>query len=182
MTAVLNKVPQFGNSAFILDIETQGLEPMTDKISCICVKNYKTKEAVCFTGKDEKLILESFWNFVCKDNHYVELIGFNISLFDIVFIIKRCIINEVPVRQFSSTDLRQLVNAFFYSYDRKSHGTLGDWAGVLGMEKKTSLGSEMPELYRLEKFDEIKAHCMEDIEITEKLTDRLVKVGMLRFE
>jgi uncharacterized protein YprB with RNaseH-like and TPR domain len=167
-------------ASFLLDVETLGLEPMTDKLSCICVKNYHSKEAICFSGKDEKKILEDFWVFISKHNTPIELIGWNSNAFDIPFIIKRCVINEVPVKQFSATDLRLLVNGFFYSYEKKARGNLGDWANIMGIEKKTLLGSEMPELYTQGNFKLISEHCSEDVDITEKLMDRLIKIGLLR--
>lgn len=164
----------------IFDIESSGLDPFISKVASICLKNPLTNQLFVFcNGRDEKKTLEEFWGFV-RSNEPVDLIGFCSNTFDIPYLLRRSIIQDVKVyTQFQTKDLRKIANGFFYSYNSHEPGKLVDWASALGFQRKTSLGSEVPELYAQDKFDEIKEHNIEDVQITELLYNRLKRVGLI---
>ena len=165
----------------LIDLESTGFN-LNDKISCICGINIATKERFSFYGIDEHKIITSFWDMLNKPQLTTapKLYGFNTDSFDIPFLLKRSIINNIKVTQFTSVDIRKILNGFFYSYEKKVSGTLSDWAEALGLPRSHILGSEMPQLYYDKKFDEICAHCNEDVNMTLTLIERLINVGLLK--
>jgi len=150
----------------IFDLETTGLDPLDSRIVCVSINEIGTNEIRTFIDIDEKKVLTDFWETVGKNS---KLIGFNSEGFDIPFLIKRSLINKIKINSFKSEDIRKTVNGFWYSYNSRSKGTLGDWAKILGMAVETDAGSAVPLLFAENKFDEIKMHCEEDIKITKKL-------------
>ena len=58
-------------------------------------------------------------------------------------------------------------------------GNLAYWASVLGIEQKTPGGAQMVSLFLNKKYDEIKCHCEEDINITKVLFERLKFCGLI---
>lgn len=166
----------------IFDIETQGLEPMSDKISCISTIEVESGKIDSLSCNDEKAILTFFWNKI--DNHELKKIySYNGDSFDLPFIIKRSLINEIPIPMhyhfIQNVDLRKVVNAFFTSYNKNESGKLSDWARILGIKVETESGKEMVERYYLGKFDEIQKHCEEDVKITLALLQRCIKTGVI---
>lgn len=164
----------------ILDIETTGLKPMTDKIASIAVMNVNLDKTEVFASMNEKELLEDFRDYLMSyGNDYITFLGFNTDSFDVPFIITRFMIHGFSLPKFKSKDLRKTVNGFFYSYNKNPYGTLADWAVVLGVPCKTLPGSFVPDLYAEGKIDEIKEHNVEDIIITKKLYDRAVVCGLI---
>jgi uncharacterized protein YprB with RNaseH-like and TPR domain len=161
----------------LFDIESTGLDFFFNHIVSIAVKDVETKETNCFYGVDEQKILEDFWNFVGDG---ANLISYNGDSFDCPAIIKRCIIKNVKIKNFKSTDLRKTASGFWFSYNSHEKGKLSDWATSLGMDVKTSPGSEVPRLFMENKWEEIKNHNIEDIEILEKLYNRCNDIGLFK--
>ena len=160
----------------ILDIETSGLNAMENVISCICIKNKEVITSFC--GEDEKKILRNFWNAIPDSE---ELVGFNISGFDIPFIIRRSLINGIKIKKIGKiTDLRLFVNGFFYSYNKYEKGTLDDWCSVLNCPPKVENGLKMVEYYNSKEFDKIQEHCVYDIEVTEKLYNKCLECNIIQ--
>ena len=63
----------------VFDLSTEGLEPLKHRIIGVTTKT-ETEEQI-FTDRDEKKILEDFWNYVESCN-FDKLIGFNSSSFE----------------------------------------------------------------------------------------------------
>jgi uncharacterized protein len=168
------------NSTYIFDIETSGLEALFDKISCISLLNIETGKIESFTGNDEKVILTSFWAAISSA---YTIYSYNGDSFDLPFIIKRSLINSVKIasnyRNMKFVDLRKVVNAFFVNYDKNQAGKLSDWAAILGKKVDTEPGKFMVERYYLNKFDEIKEHCEEDVQLTFELLKRAKLCGLI---
>jgi len=164
----------------IFDIETTGLDPLFSKISCICVLDIETQTIESFCGSDESLILKQFWSSV---NLATLIYNFNGDSFDLPFILQRCLINNVRVSEnyprMKFIDLRKVTTAFFVSYDKSTPGKLSDWARILQIPVKTSPGKEMIEKYYEKDWEFIKAHCMEDCQITLALYNRCKSVGLI---
>ena len=155
----------------ILDLETFGLEPQQDRILSIGVMNIETEEVKIFINIEESIILEEFWAYVAD---VTEFITFNGDSFDIPFLIKRSLINNVRISNLPKihSDLRKIVNGFWISYERFSKGALRDWATVFGITCETFAGNEMPALFVKGDFDAIVKHNTEDLMLTHKLYKR----------
>lgn len=163
----------------IVDIETTSLDPSENgRVTCISTLNISNNEIKSFADIDEFKILKEFWDYV-KLLDSPTIVSFNGSSFDIPYLIHRSIVRRQPIYRYKQLDLRQVVNSFFLSYDKKVKGNLAYWANVLGIEQKTPPGSQMIALFMENKLDEIKCHCEEDILITKALFDRCCEVGLI---
>jgi uncharacterized protein YprB with RNaseH-like and TPR domain len=165
----------------ILDIETTGLNPIEDRILCITMKSINGENEKVMVSDDEKAILTNFFDSI-EDTFFTPTVyTFNGDSFDIPFIIKRCIINKVPIKSFiyNTVDIRKLVNSFKLNHDIYTKGTLRDWAKILGIEVKTQDGGKMKELFEAKQWVLIKEHCREDVEILRQLCIRCYEVGLL---
>jgi len=166
----------------ILDIETSGLDSIFNRITCISVlwTDEEKENIVSFYGESEKLLLQQFWIAIKSAD---VLIGFNSDSFDLPFIIKRSLINNVSIsdnfKNIKSFDLRRIVNSFFRSYSKYSKVSLRDWADVLLIDTKTEDGKAMVEYYNQKKWDKIKAHCEEDCMIIQKLYERIKSCNLV---
>ncbi|MGV9141728.1 MAG: ribonuclease H-like domain-containing protein, partial [Promethearchaeota archaeon] len=120
-----------------------------------------------------------FFN-IAKDEK--NLIGFNIKSFDIPFILKRALINDVIVCEnfngLNIKDCKKIANGFWYSYNKRAKGKLSDWAKIMGFEVETHNGGHVPKLYEEGKINEIVNHCIEDLKITRELWNRIKKCNL----
>jgi uncharacterized protein YprB with RNaseH-like and TPR domain len=141
--------------------------------------NVDTGETKVFINVEERIILEEFWAYVIDAT---EFITFNGDSFDIPFLIKRSLINNVKISNLPSNhpDLRKIVNGFWISYERFGKGTLRDWAASLGETVVTSPGNEMPALFVKGDFDSIVKHNTEDVVLTHKLYKRAESCNLIR--
>lgn len=163
----------------VCDIETTGLlDNLMERIICICVHDIDINEIKSFYGEDESKILEDFFTYL-NNKQNPHLIFYNGDSFDIPFIVRRAVVYKKRFPIFVHSDLRKIANGFKYSYNRNEKGRLRDWAAVLGLSVNTSPGSEMFKLYSEKKFDEIKNHCIEDLELTTKLYEHCDAAGLI---
>lgn len=161
----------------IIDIETEGLHAITDKITCISCLNIVNGDVQSFVGADEKKLLEEFWD---KYLDRLEVTTFNGESFDIPYIIKRSLINKIKMKKFGkSLDLRKSVNGFFYSYNKFEKGSLNDWSKILGLGEKTTDGLEMVKAAKEGNYQLIKEHCEEDVKLTYELYKRCVECNLI---
>ena len=163
----------------IVDIETTSIDPSENgRITCISIYNFDDDKTISFYGEDEIKILLDFWNYV-ESLKCPTLVTFNGSSFDLPYLIHRSIVRSQRIVKYSHLDLRQIVNSFFISYDKRIKGNLTYWAAVLGITQKTPSGSHMISLFMERRYDEIKDHCEEDTKITRALFERLKLVGLI---
>ena len=163
----------------IVDAETTSLDPSENgRITCISTYNFEDNLIFSFYGADEIKILADFWNYI-ESLKCPTLVTFNGSSFDLPYLIHRSIVRSQKISKYAHLDLRQVVNSFFISYDKRARGSLAYWAAVLGITQITPPGSQMITLFMNQKFDEIRCHCEEDIMITKALFDRCCEVGLI---
>ena len=170
------------NTRFIIDIETNGLNGIEHRITCISLLNLSTNKIISFYGESEIKILTDFWKEI---DGALEIYGYNSNSFDWVFITQRTLINNIPVcptfHKIKLTDLRLISTLFFTCYNKAIKGTLDQWSNhFFGKNKETS-GEEMIEFYEKRNWEEIKKHCEDDILITRKLYDRIVYCGLIKY-
>jgi len=143
------------------------LNPIDSKIIAIGVRSNSGNKI--FIGDDEKKILEDFWGEWRRMKQDSVAIGFNVLNFDIPFIVSRSFINNVEIVPFqlkSIIDLRDRINAFRYG---KTRGKLTDYGKLLGLEISRTDGSQVADLWRENKVDELKQYLSKDLEITDQL-------------
>lgn len=172
------------NTNVFFDIETLGLESTTDKIVCVSFgynskAGFEKEEIITLASTDEKVILELFWKAVSQVENPI-LISFNGNRFDIPFIIKRSIINNIRCCKFDSIDTMQTANTYpRFSNEPIQRGSLSYWAKVMGIEVKTQNGNMIPTMYYNGDLKGIEAHCKEDLEILIRFWKRLEDCNLL---
>lgn len=149
------------------------LNPIDSKIVALGIR-YKNKNMI-FMDSDEKKILESFWSEwkrIKQENENNFLVGFNVTKFDIPFIVSRSFINNVEIVPFmlkSIVDLKEKINAYRYG---KTRGRLSEYGKFLGLKISSIDGSHVATLWKENKITEIKEYLINDLEITEQLLIR----------
>ncbi len=127
---------------------------------------------------DEPDILKEFWE-IAKD---VDLfIGHNILDFDLKFIFKRSVIHkikptkEIPFARYRSSPVYDTMQEWRKWDTREKMISLDRLAKILGLpsSKGTLNGSKVYEFYKQGKLEEIYRYCMEDVELTRKIYNRL---------
>ncbi|MEK6856782.1 MAG: ribonuclease H-like domain-containing protein, partial [Nanoarchaeota archaeon] len=180
----------FMDNYFIVDVETcpinlekysslseeeksKLINPIDSRIVAIGIK-YKGNNLI-FIDSDEKNVIECFWNEwkrIKQENQNNFAVGFNIINFDIPFIVTRSFINNVEIVPFmlkSVVDLKEKINAYRYG---KSRGKLSEYGRFLGLEILDVDGSKVAGMWSENKIEEIKAHLIRDLEITEQILHR----------
>jgi len=158
----------------ILDIETTGLNPLYDRITCIGVMHEDDEEVTAFYGEDEKYLLERFWLYVEKYSTS-KIIGFNSYRFDIRFIQIRSMFHNIAGKCLKKNYIDLMYELGFYN---KCAGTLSDYLQLIGLEKNGS-GFHAIELYRNGNWDDLVKYCKNDVLVTKELYKRCVKAGVL---
>ncbi len=162
-------------SNIFYDIETLGLESMSNRIVSIAVIDDEGEHV--FLDQDESVVLRQFFSRVSKND---DLIGFNNIDFDFPYLIKRSLINLSQVEtEVNHIDLRRVANSFLMNYNRFAKGKLTDWATIMNMPVETHSGSDVPNLWKEGKFEEIKKHNLEDVRITKALFQRCQQIKLL---
>lgn len=159
------------------DIETTGLDPFTDRITAIGIVT--DKEDLVITDKDEKKMIEFFWNYLKQFQlDGFKIIGFNNQTFDDVFIKLRSMKHNVKVidLKYKSLDIRRIV--FGYT---KSKGKLEDFSKLIGYEPKYNgwSGKQIPLLWKNGNLDDLKEYVIQDAKMTWYIFKRIKELGML---
>jgi len=156
---------------YIFDIETTGLDFPENRIISIAIKDVDTGESRVFIDVDEGLILNQFWSAITDAE---ELIGFNNMDFDLPALIQRSVVRGVKIKKPRKViDLRKEVAGFWYSYNKMTKGTLKLWSELLGNPIKTNSGEQMVQLWIKGEYELVKAHNLEDVELTFLLYKRM---------
>jgi hypothetical protein len=127
----------------------------------------------------EQEVLRSFWGFVAPDDYFV---GHNILNFDLPFLWNRSLIcNVCPSRSLhlchESTqftfDTMQVWAHWPDSSRNRQYVRLSTLTQVLALPSKSGSGSQVYDLWRRQKFDEIRSYCLNDVRIEYDLYLRL---------
>jgi len=154
--------------------EMRSLNPLYSKIICICLKS-KDKEAVEIAGDNEKELLERFW-FTVRD--YSLFVTHNGYGYDIPFIMVRSIINKVKptininLNKFQMNTSNHFDTMLFFSQNGAFTNPRLDIVAKtcnLQIPENRFDGREVERLYKEGKIEQIKKHCREDVEITERI-------------
>lgn len=181
---------------FILDIETAPLQlevyeqlneeerkshlnPIDSKIVAIGLRSKNANTILM--DDNEKRLLEHFWK---KWNELrmggTPIVGFNITNFDLPFIVTRSFINNIKITPFTLkfvVDLREKVNAYRYG---PSRGTLKDFGKALGIPEIGMDGSHIAMLWKNKEFEKIKSYLENDLLITDKMYQRMEETNILQ--
>lgn len=161
------------------DEKTKKLNPIDSRIVAIGLKQYG-KDSLIIFDDDEKKMLEDFWDELVtlrQGDPSNKLVGFNIKNFDIPFLVCRSFIHDVVISPFllkDIFDIKESINAFRYG---KTRGKMKELAKLIGLEIYDDMdGSKVSEEYWNRNFDKIKGYLKKDLEITEELHKRCIKL------
>ena len=110
------------------------------------------------------------------------LVGHNIIGFDLPFIFQRCLVNNIAVKPFVDLSNFHVEGVYDTMHawwlGGRNRVALDDLAWALGIESsKTSEveGSRVFELYQAGRLAEIREYNLNDVRVTRKIYERLVK-------
>jgi len=160
----------------VFDIETLGLDPIKDRVTAIGLKT--DAEELIITYKDEKRILNEFWDYLAKKK-YFRLVGFNSISFDVPFLYLRSFKHNVEVFNVDgrSIDLRLVLN-----HGRAyAKGKLEEYSKLIGFKTKYHgfSGKHIPLLWKHGKIEELKEYLLQDVRMTHAVLERCLKVGLI---
>ncbi len=160
--------------------EARSLDPNYSKIITIALK-MKDKEAFVLYGDDEKQLLNKFW-YIVKGHPNALFITHNGYKFDIPFLNIRSIVNNVSIpisinlnrwRMESSNHFDTML--FFSQYETFTNPNLEILGRLHNLEisRERITGQDIEKFYLKKDWETIKQHCKEDVEILEKLFNKL---------
>ena len=149
-----------------VDIETTGLYPIIYRV--VCVGYACDGEKHCFIDEDECEILRQSLDFLEPQDC---LIGFNLP-FDYGFLVLRSLkhgLNPKKLLSCERVDLLKLVKDVLAD-KRVSLQGLADY---FGLDHGKTSGMQVPGLWEAGEYEAIKEHCMNDLDLTAQLFERL---------
>ena len=162
----------------LIDLETLSLDPLDEKARIVAIGIQCGNYVEVLMSPNEKDLLKKFWNLPIFEG-YFRIIGFNIFNFDLPYLLIRSFKYGIrmPDIKGKTIDLR-----FVLSYGNKyKNGRLDDYTQLFMGEKgkKISNGSNVEELWKAQKFQELKEYCRYDIFLTNKIYERLKQMEVL---
>lgn len=154
----------------VLDIETTGLDPFSDKIIGFGLAD--EKKILVRVSMDEKVLLRDIWENI--SNKIV--IGYNVKNFDFHFLKIRSLKNDIAVKKVSNVvDLLEILG-MNNSYKRKSLNFLLEF---LDFNTKPFSGAKIPEFLERGEIKKIEMYIEEEIKALLKLIKKLKDCGLL---
>jgi len=159
--------------------ENRAFNPVYSKVVCICVKK-KNEESIVFSG-EEREILEKFINYLSENKESV-FVTYNGYGFDIPFLKVRTALNkmkfpfEINSNKFRMENSNHFDVMLFLSQGIFTNTRLDVVARMNGVEipSERIIGKEVERLYFEGNIERIKEHCKKDLDILEKLFDKIV--------
>ncbi|MHA1867769.1 MAG: ribonuclease H-like domain-containing protein [Candidatus Heimdallarchaeaceae archaeon] len=164
-----------GINDLVYDIETTGLSPEIDIITCISCTFDGNDIHSFLNDKSEKKLLVDFYSYIDKVKPD-RLVGFNNYEFDDVFVFKRTIHNKIDkgfpmILPNKSIDLRPILTVFklkAYGKDKYVKGSLDYFASMYGITKgdNTISGFDCISAFSNGNLEDIRLHCEDDVRRT----------------
>ncbi|MEK6835668.1 MAG: ribonuclease H-like domain-containing protein, partial [Nanoarchaeota archaeon] len=158
--------------------ERRSMDPNYSKIITIGLKSNDKLEL--FYGDNEKELLVKFWDLVNKDVIIVTHNGYG---FDIPFLLIRSIVNNVLPKNINLNPW-QMLNSnhfdtmlFFSQHSNFTNPRLDILAKLnnINTPEERILGNEVEKFYKQGNWEKIKERCTQDIELLEKVFNKLCK-------
>jgi DNA polymerase elongation subunit (family B) len=157
------------------------INPIDSKIVAIGLRT--DGQDYIMQSDDEKQMLEEFWRlWKEKKKPGNKIIGFNIKYFDIPFLVTRSLIHGVTIVPFNLkeiVDIREKISAYRSGHTR---GTLKEFATLTGIETTGLDGSHVAQLCEEKDYETLVTYLKNDLEITDKLYQRLRELKILYIE
>lgn len=165
------------NPKIIFDIETTGLNPyFGSRITCIGIKD-TTGNRYCIFSEDESYIIDKFYMYLLSMQIFnPKYITMNGKMFDIPFILTRN--HLLKLRHDFSMLLEEDNNTDIFEFTPK-WVSLESMAIILGFpenERKTGSGLVAIKLFHAKRYDELKEYCLRDVDLTEKVYNRMMSL------
>jgi DNA polymerase elongation subunit (family B) len=162
------------------DIDKAALHWWTGKIVCIgCVDISSTKpQKMVFFGADEKTNLLGFFSYLLSKGPEYSLTGKHTDLFDFPFIVGRALRHDIGIPEQLRTTVyvpRDVNHIFSRSSACAQIASLDDYAFGLRIDPKTAKGSDVAQMYRDGKWEELHNYCLHDAEIAAEMIRRYMK-------
>jgi len=171
----------------VLDIETVSLDPnlgkgaldaLSGRIVCIAmlIDDGVRLTELAIAREDETQILTEFWSTIDPTD---VLVGHNVLEFDIPFIRQRSWILGVrpsrlmDLRKYYTADVRDTMQ-IWTNWGFKKGVTLDALGNALGCGQKTGHGMDVAQWWATRDLDNIKAYCLQDVQITYEVYCRLM--------
>jgi hypothetical protein len=138
-----------------------------------------THGMVCRDEMEERIALTSFWDA----SRHRTIVGFNLKGFDLRFMVQRSRYLRVPhpILDFSKYSRRGVTDLYLDltfgdgTYDQGAmKRTLHAFCRRFGIPVNDDIkGAEIPALVAAGQWEQVKAHCLSDVELTVQLAQRL---------
>jgi DNA polymerase elongation subunit (family B) len=161
-------------------IDKAALSPLTGRIIAVGlgIRRGSTWEQAVFVDKlgDEGALLHTV-DSVLDELVYGHLITFNGKRFDLPFLAARAMRHRMRLAH--RWPLGKYHPLHIDLCDLLGSGSLDDWATAILDKPKTLSGADIAGLVKDEKWEDIKAHCLEDITLTAELFEAYEAVATL---
>jgi len=156
----------------VLDIETTGLNPIDNQVTCICMKNQDGYTYVGYDGgkksfTEQQLIMEAVeWIYESKPDIIITKNG---KQFDIPFMTVRNTNIGNTLLNIKHIDLQEIT---------QGRVKLVDMAYLMGLKiNKSGYGKDAIMLFKEKKFEELIRYCKQDVEVTEQVYLKWLKLS-----
>jgi predicted PolB exonuclease-like 3'-5' exonuclease len=164
--------------------QKSGLHWISAQIVCVGVKlsdeDYKT-----YFGKDEKVVLDNFFNDLSQLNQSIRLVGMYSENFDSPLLRGRCLALDMGVPDFLRHDypIKDIDHIFSRSAKCDQTAPLADYAFGIGMvHNSVGGGADVQGWWDREEYEKISDHCIDDLKITQEMLDRYNKPWVYKGE
>jgi hypothetical protein len=162
------------NRKCIIDIETTDFIPWKGKIICIGIMNLNNNIITVFQNYNEKQIIKDFLTYFNK-NKFTSIIGYNIS-YDQRYILSKCMKYNIPAKKFLQAkyiDIMKVLKGIDSWHNYNKPGTLNQWSYYLLNDFKMFNNKDIPLLYYNGKINEIIEYNKKDLELTNRIWDKI---------
>ena len=135
------------------------------------------------TSRDEKSLLYDLMSTPVDHGCFPKLVGHHIVGFDIPFIRQRCIVNGIKIAHWFPRDPKPwsdtICDTMVAWAGARDTISLSELAFVLSIEvAETISGAEVPQAWAAGDFEDVLAHCSEDVRVTREIYKRIVAAGL----